>query len=68
MKGTIQMDTKKNTRKKRVTLNLDPQTLDLLDEIVNTNFYDTTSSAIRIMVKKYAKYELDEESGRQATQ
>ena len=44
--------------KKRVTLNLDEQTLDTLSKIAKENAYDTVSAAIRIMVKKYAKFEL----------
>lgn len=49
---------KKENSKKRVTLNLDEQTLETLSKIVEENAYDTISSAIRIMVKKYAKSEL----------
>ena len=51
-------------KKKRVTLNLDEHTMETLGEIAEENAYDTISSAIRIMVKKYAKYELDRESDR----
>jgi metal-responsive CopG/Arc/MetJ family transcriptional regulator len=49
---------KTENSKKRVTLNLDKQTLETLSKIVEENAYDTISSAIRIMVKKYAKLEL----------
>jgi metal-responsive CopG/Arc/MetJ family transcriptional regulator len=49
---------RKENSKKRVTLNLDTQTLETLSKIAEENAYDTISSAIRIMVKKYEKLEL----------
>ena len=52
-------NTKISLPKKRVTLSLDERTMETLSKIVDQNAYDTISSAIRIMVKKYAKHELD---------
>lgn len=52
------MQKKDSSTKKRVTLNLDEQTLETLSAIADANAYDTISAAIRIMVKKYAKLEL----------
>jgi len=54
------MDSRTNS-KKRVTLNLDEQTLETLSQIADANAYDTISAVIRIMVKKYAKKELQEQ-------
>ncbi len=45
--------------KKKVTLSLDEETLKLLNSISNDCGYDSISASIRIMVKKYAKYELN---------
>ena len=45
--------------KKKVTLSLDEETLKLLTTIANDCGYDSISASIRIMVKKYAKYELN---------
>lgn len=45
-------------KKKRIQLSLDKQTLEMLGKIAEENAYDSVSSAIRIMVKKYGKYEL----------
>ena len=58
---------KKINLKKRVTLNLDQQTLDTLGKIAETNAYDTISSAIRIMVKRYASNELQQTSSSQSS-
>ena len=58
---------KKINLKKRVTLNLDQQTLDTLGNIVESNAYDTISSAIRIMVKRYASNELQQTSSSQSS-
>ena len=58
---------KKINLKKRVTLNLDQQTLDTLGKIAETNAYDTISSAIRIMVKRYASNELQQASSSQSS-
>ncbi len=45
--------------KKKVTLSLDEETLMLLNTISKECAYDSISASIRIMVKKYAKYELE---------
>ena len=45
--------------KKKVTLSLDEETLTLLKTIASDCRYDSISASIRIMVKKYAKYELE---------
>ena len=45
--------------KKKVTLSLDEETLLLLKTISENSGYDSISASIRIMVKKYAKYELE---------
>jgi metal-responsive CopG/Arc/MetJ family transcriptional regulator len=58
---------KKINLKKRVTLNLDQQTLDTLGKIAESNAYDTISSAIRIMVKRYASNELQQTSSSQSS-
>ena len=47
-----------NSKKKKVTLSLDEETLVLLNSISDSCGYDTISASIRIMVKKYARYEL----------
>ena len=45
--------------KKKVTLSLDEETLTLLKAISDGCGYDSISASIRIMVKKYAQYELN---------
>lgn len=52
------MNNQETNSKKRVSLTLDKQTLDALQIIAETNAYGSISSAIRIMVKKYATSEL----------
>jgi len=52
-----------DTKKKRVNFSLDKLTLDTLAEIAEHNAYGSISSAIRIMVKKYAKLELNRQAG-----
>ena len=47
-----------NSKKKKVTLSLDEETLTLLNAVSDTCGYDSISASIRIMVKKYARYEL----------
>ena len=49
---------KNQDKKRRVNLSLDELTLATLQQISDDNAYGSISSAIRIMVKKYAKDEL----------
>ena len=47
-----------DSKKRRVNLSLDKQTLETLQLISDKNAYGSISSAIRIMVKKYGEQEL----------
>ena len=40
---------------KKITLSLDEQTLDLLEEFVQTNYLNSKSQAIRVLVNKNAE-------------
>ena len=50
---------RKDSSKKKVTLSLDEETMNILANISNDCGYGSISASIRIMVKKYAKYELE---------
>ena len=46
-------------KKLRVNVSLDKDTHDMLIRLANEGGYETVSRAIRSLVKKYGKYELD---------
>jgi metal-responsive CopG/Arc/MetJ family transcriptional regulator len=45
--------------KKKITLSLDEQTLDLLDKYVKTHYLNSKSQAIRVLVNKDADKQRD---------
>jgi Arc/MetJ-type ribon-helix-helix transcriptional regulator len=50
---------KSQGKMKRVNISLDKPTHDLLVQLANEGGYETVSRAVRSLVKKYAKHELD---------
>ena len=47
---------------KKITLSLDEQTLDLLEKYKNENFLNSKSQAIRVLVNKHGRKELQKDS------
>ena len=48
-----------SNKKVKATLSLDEVTMNTLKQIGETSGYGSVSASIRVMVRKYAKYELD---------
>ena len=53
------MRQQEKTKKVKATVSLDEETMNTLKEVGETCGYGSVSASIRVMVKKYAKYELD---------
>ena len=48
-----------NKRFSRITVTMTPEQLDLLSKISTENGYESISAALRVMVTKYGKFELE---------
>jgi len=56
-KGILKM-CKKESKFKRITVTLTPEQLDLLAKISTENGYESISATLRVMVTKYGKKEI----------